>query len=92
MEALSLEVPVVTTNARGNPDLVRPDIGLVAPIGDITALAAAMDTMVDDPEEARAMGVRGRARMVAGYDIGILIAQHETLYRELLAERSTRLD
>lgn len=89
MEALSLEVPVVTTDARGNPDLVASDAGLVVPIGDVPALAAAMDRMLDDPDEARALGVRGRARMVGRYDIGILVAQHEALYRDLLAERST---
>ena len=90
MEALSLGVPVVTTDARGNPDLVVPDAGLVVPIGDVPALAAAMDRILDDPGEARAMGERGRARMVEHYDVGILIAKHEALYRDVLAERSAR--
>jgi glycosyltransferase involved in cell wall biosynthesis len=87
MEALSLEVPVITTDARGCPDLVAPDAGLVVPVGNVPALAAAMDRMLDDPEEARAMGARGSARMIEHYDLSILIAQHEALYRDLLAQR-----
>lgn len=88
MEALSLEVAVVTTDARGSPDLVEPDAGIVVPVGDVAALARAMDQIVDDPEAARAMGVQGRARMIERYSLGTLIAQHEALYRDLLAERS----
>ena len=88
MEALSLEVPVVATDARGSPDLVAPDAGIVVPVGDVAALARAMDQILDDPDEARAMGVRGRRRMVEYYELSNLIAQHETLYRDLLAERA----
>lgn len=87
MEALSLEVPVVTTDARGSPDVVAPDCGIVVPVGDVAALARAMDEILDDPSEAREMAARGRTRMVERYRISTLIDQHEALYRELLAER-----
>ncbi len=88
MEALSLEVPVVSTDARGSADLVLPGAGFVVPVGDVGAMAQAMDRILDDPEEARAMAVRGRQRMVERYQVSSLIARHEVLYRELLAQRS----
>jgi glycosyltransferase involved in cell wall biosynthesis len=88
MEALALEVPVVASGARGNLDLVGNDSGFIVATGDVAALARAMDRILDDPEEARAMGVRGRKRMVERYELSILITHHEALYRELLAERS----
>jgi len=91
MEALSMEVPVITTEARGNPDMVLPDAGIVVPIGDVSALALAMDRLVNARDEARGMGLRGRARMIERYDLGLLIAEHEGMYRQLLAERSGRL-
>ncbi len=90
MEALALEVPVVTTDARGNPDTVAPDAGIIVPIGDIDGFAAAMDRLLDDPAEARAMGRRGRKRMVESYDIRELIARHEALYRDVLSARPRR--
>jgi len=88
MEALALEVPVVASTARGNPELVGRDCGFVVATGDTAAFARAMDQILDDPEEARAMGVRGRRRMVDRYELSILIAHHEALYRDLLAERA----
>lgn len=87
MEALSLEVPVVASTARGNRELVGDDAGIVFETGDIDQLVSAMRWMLDHPVERRAMGLRGRERMVARYDLRILIRLHEQLYGSLLAER-----
>jgi glycosyltransferase involved in cell wall biosynthesis len=87
MEALSLEVPVITSTARGNAELVGVDSGLIVGTGDVAGFAAAMDWMIDHPRERLAMGVRGRARMVEGYDLEIVIRRHEEMYRQMLAER-----
>jgi glycosyltransferase involved in cell wall biosynthesis len=87
MEALSMEVPVVTTDCRGGPDLVEPDCGLVVPIGDVDALARAMDTIAADPAAAVEMGRRGRQRMIERCDLRAIIGLHEALYDEVLAER-----
>jgi len=86
MEALALDVPVIASAARGNAELVA-DSGAVVPIGDVAALAAAMDRLADAPDEAVEMGRRGRERIVERYDLAALIARHERLYEELLAER-----
>ena len=90
MEALSLQVPVIATNARGSGDLVLPDGGLVVPVGDVRALASAMDTLAGEAALRTAMGRAGRERMVARYDTTLLIGAHERLYDDLLRERSMR--
>lgn len=90
MEALSLEVPVITSTARGNRELLGTDSGILYPTGDVAALADAMDWLIDHPDEAHAMGLRGRDRMVEQYDLQVLIRMHEELYRAMLAERSRR--
>jgi glycosyltransferase involved in cell wall biosynthesis len=91
MEALSLEVPVIASTARGNRELVGTDSGLLFDTGDVRGLADAMDRLIDHPDERRAMGRRGRERMVERYDLNVLIRMHEALYREMLAERSSRM-
>ena len=90
MEALSLEVPVIASTARGNRELIGTDSGILVSTGDVRGLAAAMDRLIDHPDERRAMGLRGRQRTVEQYDLNVLIRMHEALYREMLAERSSR--
>ena len=87
MEALALEVPVIASTARGNRELIGIDSGIVVATGDVPGLAAAMDRLVDNPDERRAMGVRGRERMVEGYDLPILLRMHEDMYHAMIAER-----
>jgi len=90
MEALSLEVPVIASTARGNRELVGDDRGLIFETGDLAALAAALEWVIGHPDDARAMGTRGRAHMVEQYDVGVLIRMHEDLYRGMLAGRRGR--
>ena len=86
MEALSLEVPVVSSAARGSRELVGADRGQVVPIGATAEMATAMDRLIQNPEERLAMGRRGRRLMVEVYDTKPLVKEHERLYAELLAE------
>ncbi len=90
MEALALEVPVIASTARGNRELVGDD-GIVVEVGDVPALSAAMDWLIDHRDEAAAMGRRARARMVRRYELGVVGDLHERLYDELLAERAARV-
>ena len=86
MEALALEVPVVTSDARGCAELVGDDRGYVVPVAASTQMAAAMDHLARDPEERTAMGERGRRLMVERFDLQPLIEEHEKLYAELLPD------
>jgi glycosyltransferase involved in cell wall biosynthesis len=87
MEALSLGVPVITSDARGSRELVGADRGHVVPIGDTQEMATAMDRFFQSPEECAEMGQRGRRQMVERYDLEPLIREHERLYDELLMAR-----
>lgn len=86
MEALAMGTPVIASNARGSSELVAEGEYLF-PIGDATELARKLDRVLDHPEDARAMGARGKARMTEGYGLETVIQRHEALYDEVLAER-----
>lgn len=90
MEALSLEVPVVASTARGNRELVGSDAGFIFPIGRVDQLAYRMDWLIEHPADAEEMGRRGRTRMVEQYDLRPLVRMHEDLYRGMLIERDRR--
>jgi glycosyltransferase involved in cell wall biosynthesis len=90
MESLAVGTPVIGAAAKGVGELLNPDSGIVVAVGDVAALSRAMDWVLDHPEEARAMGQRGRTRMRDTYELRVLIAEHERLYADLLAERQER--
>jgi colanic acid/amylovoran biosynthesis glycosyltransferase len=61
-EALALGVPVVASDAVGNPEVVEDGWGALYPAGDRRALAAAVRALLERPAaEREAMGRAGRA-------------------------------
>jgi len=85
IESLASAVPGVSTDVGGVRD-VMPDetVGLMAPDGDASALAAHVLTLLADPQRRRRMGAAGRALVVARYGLDRLVADVDTLYQELL--------
>jgi len=84
MEALNMELPVVGADVRGIRDLLVDGAGVLVPLGDVRALANAMDWVLDHPSESRALGVLGRSRMSI-YERDHIITLHEDLYSRLLS-------
>ena len=61
MEAMAARRPVVATDVGGVPEIVaHGESGLVVPAGDAEALAVGIERLLADPEQAQAMGERGR--------------------------------
>jgi glycosyltransferase involved in cell wall biosynthesis len=80
IEALSAGVPIVASDAGGNPELVRHrENGLIFPAGNVEALAAALLELACRPELRRAMGAASRRQFAAG------AFAVETVTRQLLA-------
>ncbi len=83
MEALNMGLPVVGTDVRGIRDLLADGAGVLVPLGDVAALAKAMDWVLDHPVESKLLGDRGRSRMNI-YERDHVIRLHEDLYARLL--------
>jgi starch synthase len=72
LEAMACGVPVVATDVPGVRDLLprgEQDGGLVVPVEDAGALAAALALLVLDLPRARRAGVRARARAEQAYSL-----------------------
>lgn len=70
MEAMSMEIPCVTTRITGIPELITDGVdGLLVPPSNTEALAAALASLIDDPASAAAMGRRGRRVVQKHYEI-----------------------
>lgn len=87
MEAMDAGVPVVATRVGGSPDLIEDGVqGLLVPPRDPEALAAAIATVLADPDLAREMGRRGRERRRSDFDIDVAAERFGELYERLCAE------
>jgi glycosyltransferase involved in cell wall biosynthesis len=62
LDALLFGRPIAATRAGGIPEVVGDDCGLLAPIGDATALGDAIARIANDPTLAARFGERGRGR------------------------------
>ncbi len=84
LEAMARGVPVVATAVGGIPEVVVDGTtGLLVPLRDPQALAAALRALTDDPARARVMGEAGRARVHERFRAADSIARTLEVYDEL---------
>lgn len=68
LEAMAYALPVVATDVAGSRDLVsHAETGLLVPVANDAALAAALDRLLDDAQLRRCMGDAARARVLADH-------------------------
>ena len=85
LEAMSTGLAVVATRVGGNPELVEQDAtGLLVPAGQPEALAKALSTLARDRSAAKAMGARGRERVLAGFQLDATFRAYAGLYQSLV--------
>ncbi|HEU4505742.1 MAG TPA: glycosyltransferase [Nitrospira sp.] len=85
LEAMAAGRPVVATAVGGIPEFVVPgETGLLVEPGNAEALAEAIGCVLRDPERARLMGTRGRARVVSTFQMSTVVRRHEQVYEACL--------
>jgi len=83
VEAMACEVPVIGSDSGEIPNVIG-DAGLVVPEGDSGLLASALQKM-HDPVLRRALGARGRRRVLARYTQSRVAGQTVAFYRQILS-------
>jgi colanic acid/amylovoran biosynthesis glycosyltransferase len=69
LEAMAMELPVVSTRHSGIPEVVKDGVnGLLVPPEDEVALAGAMQSLLDNPRLSKELGRRGRQVVLEKFD------------------------
>jgi glycogen synthase len=84
VEAMAAGLPVVATRVGGIPDLIQHGVtGLLAPVGDVTALAFAVTRLLDDRKLAAQLAAAGRRYAFAHHSWPALAQRVLQLYTDL---------
>ena len=84
LEYMAAGRPVVAVDVGASARIVRHGReGLIVPPGDTTALAAAIERYLRDPDLARAHGRAGRARVEAAYGRAAMVRRFEEFFESL---------
>lgn len=84
IEAMAMELPVVSTRMTGIPEIVEDGVsGVLVPPGDAGALADAIEDLAADPERRIRFGRAGRQRVAVRFDIHRNIADYARLFRAM---------
>jgi len=90
LEAMATGLPVVATRVGGNPELVTEgDTGMLVPVGNVTALAQALQRLIDDPALCIRMGNAGLERVQRDFDWQRTVTTYLQVYDALLGRKSS---
>jgi colanic acid/amylovoran biosynthesis glycosyltransferase len=85
MEALALELPVVTTRIMGIGELVEDQrTGLLVAPGRADQVADALERLIGDPELRARLGAAGREKVIAQYDVSRSAARLASIFTAAL--------
>ncbi len=86
LEAMTYEIPVVSTPLGGIPDIVQSNrTGLLVPPNDAPALAAALTTLATDAALARGLGIAGRQSAERNFSWDGVLAKWRAMYARVMA-------
>jgi glycosyltransferase involved in cell wall biosynthesis len=84
LQASAAGVPIIACRAGGMPEAVADGIsGIIVPPGDVTALAAALRMLIEDPDLRRRLGTQGRERIEREFSVYVMVDGNLSVYREI---------
>jgi glycosyltransferase involved in cell wall biosynthesis len=84
MEAMSMELPVISTSISGIPELVKDGVnGLLVKPKDSRSLAAAIEKLLMDPETCERMGKDGRRTIQEQFNIKKSASALKEIFQDL---------
>ena len=87
MEAMSMSLPVVATNAGGIPEVVENNVsGLIVPRQNPDALAEGLVKIIHDPVLRRRLGKAARIRILNHFSLEAMVDRYVEFYNSLIGQ------
>ncbi len=91
VEAMLAGVPVIASDVGGLPEVLG-DAGILAPVDDERALAAAIARLAASPPLRADLGERGRRRAQLLFDNERMVQEVEAVYQRMTSGRAKLMD
>ncbi len=89
LEAMSFGCPSVATSVGGIPEVVEDGVsGMLAPFGDIDKLAAALQSLIQNPGRRNALGEAAKQQAAERFTSEAILPRYESLYFHQFAQLS----
>ena len=90
LEAMACGLPVVATKVGGIPEVVQDGVnGALVPASNAQALAAALETYIQDDARVAAHGAAARAGIERHYSVAAMVGAYTALYDRLSNTKTT---
>ncbi len=87
MEAMSMQIPCVTSHITGIPELITHDQnGLLTPPSHVAGLVEQLDRLIADPALARRLGEAARTQVQMHYDLQGNVAKLAAIFAERVTD------
>ena len=84
LEAMCLSKACIVTDVGGNPEIIEDKVnGLVVPSNDEDSLVAACDSLMQDSDLRKKLGIEGRTRFENKFVIGCMLNSYQNIYQHL---------
>jgi N-acetyl-alpha-D-glucosaminyl L-malate synthase BshA len=91
LEAMAFACPSVSTNVGGIPEvIIDGETGILAPLGDTTALAAALTALIADPAHRARLGASAKKRAAEKFSAPVIVERYIDFYRAVCAAGTLR--
>lgn len=81
LEAMSLGLPCIATDRGGSPELIEHErSGVLVSCGDIEQLAACLQSLLENPAQARALGAAAQRRFDERFTFESMMARYREVY------------
>jgi glycosyltransferase involved in cell wall biosynthesis len=92
LEAAALGRPILASHVGGIPDLVSDgEQALLVPPGDVSALAAGLSRLIDDPQLATRLGTEAQRRVREDFSLQAMVEATTQAYRKAWTHRQDRM-
>jgi N-acetyl-alpha-D-glucosaminyl L-malate synthase BshA len=89
LETMFYSKPVVAFRVGGIPEVIGDSCPLY-PFCDVAAAAAALDRLIESPDQSRELGQRSRTRVIEKFSADLILPEYEALYRRVIAGKMHR--